>query len=121
MAKRYELVCLVLMTLLTAGCESGRNSASHSLAQNSNENDIARCEKELQALKTFNSQKYAELDGKFEQVMNGAASYAGVRGIVDPATQHAVDALYQFRSAKVCAEIHAKMLESLVAQSGVNP
>lgn len=75
----------------------------------------------MHALKGINGHKHTELDSKFEKVMRGAASYASVRPVVDPSTQTAVDALYQFHSAKVCADILAMMLESLAAQPGVFP
>lgn len=120
MLKGYELAVVLLLALLTTACESGNKHALSLSPSSSNSADIARCEQELQALKKINSTKYAELNGKFEQVMSGAVGYANVRGIVDPATQNAVDALYHFRSANLCAEIRTRMLEGLVSQSGVN-
>jgi len=120
MTLRCGLLFLSVAIVVIPGCASQSPAPVSALpVSDISGADIARCEKELMALKALSNSNQTELDGKFEHVMSGAASYANVRNVVDPETQRAVDALYHFRSAKVCAEIRSRMLESLVAQSGV--
>lgn len=45
--------------------------------------------------------------------MTAASQYAGVRNDVNAGTQGAVDSLYQYRSARMCADISQALLTEL--------
>ena len=50
---------------------------------------------------------------EFDKLLSGAVIYNGVRGDVGNYTQRAVDALYRFRSDKLCADIASDVLKGL--------
>jgi PBP1b-binding outer membrane lipoprotein LpoB len=119
MTKSLPLLSLPLLIILMTGCAPKSKPYSAIAAEpQQSAVSLAECEKELQGLKEIDSVKSAELTTKFERMMAGSASYANVRNVVNPGTQNTIDSLYNFQSAKVCAEIRSAMMESLVDKSG---
>ncbi|AXX20533.1 hypothetical protein [Serratia marcescens] len=74
---------------------------------------MRHCNGELQALRKVDKKRYAERKVEFDRLMSGAAMYAGVRGSVQSRTQDAVDALYRYRTDKLCADIGQDVLNGL--------
>ncbi|VEW03685.1 hypothetical protein [Escherichia coli] len=74
---------------------------------------MERCRRELDALKKIDSEVYNKRKAEFDKLVSGASLYNGVRGDVGNYTQSAVDALYQFRSDKLCADIASDVLLGL--------
>ncbi|EFN8469899.1 hypothetical protein EBJ43_24695, partial [Escherichia coli] len=56
---------------------------------------------------------YNKRKSEFDKLISDAVIYNGVRGDVRDYTQGAVDALYRFRSDKLCADISSDMLNNL--------
>lgn len=75
---------------------------------------MRHCNGELQALRKVDNKRYTERKVEFDRLMSGAAMYAGVRGSVQSRTQDAVDALYRYRTDKLCADIGQDVLNGLV-------
>ncbi|MGC0623117.1 hypothetical protein [Escherichia coli] len=75
---------------------------------------MERCRRELEALKRIDSAVYNKRKAEFDKLLSGASLYNGVRSDVGNYTQSAVDALYRFRSDKLCADIASDVLEGLV-------
>ncbi|MCZ4677302.1 hypothetical protein O4O00_23500, partial [Citrobacter sedlakii] len=71
---------------------------------------------ELKALKRLDNRQYTRRRAQFDRLMRGASVYAGVRGDVAEETREAVDAMYRYRTGKLCAEISQDVLEALSRQ-----
>jgi len=111
----------VYIIIILAGCTNNssiRPSISVT-AEPESHVDIAQCEGELNALENIAPDKYKELSQRFAYMMRGASGYSKIRGDIYVGTKEAIDALYQFSTAKICAEIRSETLDSLSQQTGV--
>lgn len=118
---RCTAITLILISIaLTTGCEVKKTLSNSGVQVSVKENktavgndDLVYCEKELNVLKDIDNNKYIALNGKFQQMMKGAAGYSRVRNGVNESTQDAIDALYRYSTTKLCTEIRAETLEAL--------
>ncbi|MCE9976074.1 hypothetical protein LZ617_24465, partial [Escherichia coli] len=125
MKEYIKPVFLVLLTaMLLGGCESkpgikplqqttGIKPASSSGDRLDDVEKMERCRRELEALKKIDSAVYSKRKAEFDKLISGASLYNGVRSDVGNYTQSAVDALYRFRSDKLCADIASDVLLGL--------
>ncbi|TGB99012.1 hypothetical protein FEK50_20200 [Escherichia sp. E2586] len=125
MKKYIKPAFLVLLTgMLLGGCESKPGikplqqtteikSASSSGDRLDDVEKMERCRRELEALKKIDSAVYNKRKAEFDKLVSGASLYNGVRSDVGNYTQSAVDALYRFRSDKLCADIASEVLLGL--------
>ncbi|HAO0395369.1 TPA: hypothetical protein IGZ89_004344 [Escherichia coli] len=125
MKKRIGSVFLVLLTgILLSGCESkttvrplqqttGIKPVNSSGDRLDDVEKMERCRRELDALKKIDSAVYNKRKAEFDKLVSGASLYNGVRSDVGNYTQSAVDALYRFRSDKLCADIASDVLLGL--------
>ncbi|MEE7414959.1 hypothetical protein [Escherichia marmotae] len=126
MKKQIKPVFLILFAgVLLCGCES--KTSVRPLQQtagikpvNSSGGDrlddvekMERCRRELEALKRIDPTVYSKRKAEFDKLISGASLYNGVRSEVGNYTQSAVDALYRFRSDKLCADIASDVLLGL--------
>lgn len=63
--------------------------------------------------KKIDSAVYNKHKAEFDKLVSGASLYNGVRSDVGNYIQRAVDALYRFRSDKLCADIASDVLKEL--------
>ena len=124
MKEYIKPVFLVLLTgMLLGGCESrpdkplqqttGIKPVSSSGDRLDDVEKMERCRRELEALKKIDSAVYNKRKAEFDRLVSGASLYNGVRSEVGNYTQSAVDALYRFRSDKLCADIASDVLKGL--------
>ncbi|ENT8682480.1 hypothetical protein OM225_18850 [Escherichia albertii] len=125
MKEYIKPVFLVLLTgMLLGGCESkpgikplqqttGSKPVSSSGDRLDDVEKMERCRRELEALKRIDSVVYNKRKAEFDKLVSGASLYNGVRNDVGNYTQSAVDALYRFRSDKLCADIASDVLVGL--------
>lgn len=125
MKEYIKPVFLVLLTgMLLGGCESkpgikplqqttGSKPVSSSGDRLDDVEKMERCRRELEALKRIDSAVYNKRKAEFDELVSGASLYNGVRSDVGNYTQNAVDALYRFRSDKLCADIASDVLAGL--------
>ncbi|HDS6269095.1 TPA: hypothetical protein QHZ57_001157 [Escherichia coli] len=125
MEKQINLVFLALFAgILLSGCESkttvrplqqttGIKPVSSSGDRLDDVEKMERCRRELEALKRIDSAVYSKRKAEFDKLVSGASLYNGVRSEVGNYTQSAVDALYRFRSDKLCADIASDVLLGL--------
>ncbi|WP_248424039.1 hypothetical protein [Escherichia coli] len=125
MKKQISLIFLVLLAgILLSGCESkttvrplqqttGIKPVSSSGDRLDDVEKMERCRRELEALKRIDSAVYSKRKAEFDKLVSGAQLYNGVRSEVGNYTQSAVDALYRFRSDKLCADIASDVLLGL--------
>lgn len=74
------------------------------------------CGRELKVLRRLNAKLYNRRKAQFDRLMSGASLYAGLRSDVAGRTREAVDAMYRFRSGRLCAEISRDVLDALARQ-----
>lgn len=74
---------------------------------------LKRCEGELKALKAVSPDDYRRQTILFAKLMTSASQYANVRAQTDQQTAAAVDALYQYRTSRLCADISWRLLTAL--------
>ncbi|MED9720353.1 hypothetical protein RCO07_02755 [Escherichia marmotae] len=125
MKEYIKPVFLVLLTgMLLGGCESkpgikplqqttGSKPVSSSGDRLDDVEKMERCRRELEALKRIDSAVYNKRKEEFDKLVSGASLYNGVRSDVGNYTRSAVDALYRFRSDKLCADIASDVLQGL--------
>lgn len=77
---------------------------------------VEGCDRELKALKKLDAQRYARRRAQFTRLMSGASLYAGIRTDVAGGTREAVDAMYRYRTGKLCSEISLDVLDALARQ-----
>ncbi|HAG2521353.1 TPA: hypothetical protein G8V61_004107 [Salmonella enterica] len=74
------------------------------------------CDRELKALKKLDARRYALRRAQFNRLMSGAAVYAGIRTDVAGGTRQTVDAMYLFRTGKLCTDISRDVMDALARQ-----
>lgn len=72
------------------------------------------CQKELMALSKVNKRMYARKKNEFAQLLNSTSLYSSVRGEIAGQTQNTMDALYQYKTQKLCSDIEQSVRESLI-------
>ncbi|ECD5144129.1 hypothetical protein E1460_23525 [Salmonella enterica subsp. enterica serovar Caracas] len=77
---------------------------------------VEKCARELKALKRLDARRYAQRKEQFDRLMSTASLYADVRMDVERETQESVDAMYLFRTGKLCAEISRDVWNALTRQ-----
>ncbi|HGM5490681.1 TPA: hypothetical protein ACKP1B_002318 [Serratia fonticola] len=80
---------------------------------------IGMCQRELASLKQVNPKAYATRSANFDRLVNSAGVYTAVRGDISPQTKDTLDALYKFKTNRMCAEIERDVLQALI-QRGEN-
>ncbi|MBH3008170.1 hypothetical protein I6I46_19575 [Serratia ureilytica] len=117
------LLCLLGGSLLLSGCQATKRptvaatpvpepTQEQSLAAREAE-ELALCQKELEALKPVDARQYQIYQQEFSRLMSGAAQYANVRTQANSGTREAVDALYRYRGKRLCANIGQALLTGL--------
>ncbi len=127
MKKIIVLVVFIVSAFLVSGCQKKFKNESNNLLLKYNERTLnlpisddidnitrmERCRRELDALKKVDINIYNKRKSEFDKLMSDAVIYNGVRENVRDYTQGAVDALYRFRSDKLCADISSDILNNL--------
>ncbi|EAS2834007.1 hypothetical protein AV553_24180 [Salmonella enterica] len=141
MKTRLKPVRVVMVVLFLAGCNNGhmsvpktatpeakRGAPTQKVPVQANETIVRpalesspaggteSCDRELKALKKLDARRYAVRRAQFTRLMSGASLYAGIRTDVAGGTREAVDAMYRFRTGKLCADISRDVLDALARQ-----
>lgn len=121
--RRSVLLCLLGGSLLLSGCQATKRPAvaiqpaSESTPEQSltarEAEELALCQKELEALKPVDARQYQAFQQEFSRLMSGAAQYANVRTQANSGTQETVDALYRYKVRRLCANISQALLTGL--------
>ncbi|HHI2554931.1 permease [Klebsiella aerogenes] len=78
------------------------------------------CRKALDSLQTIDPTQAAPLKREFQGLVTTATQYGGVRDQVGETTRQTIDAMYQFRTLRLCAEINQSLMDSLVKQGATS-
>ncbi|CAI0777687.1 hypothetical protein [Serratia ficaria] len=120
----YCLTASLLLAMTLAGCQNAKRpaaavnkvSATETAEQDKKRREaerIQQCQRELEAMRNMDPEKYQKYKREFDALMSGAAQYAGVRPRVNTDTQETVDALYRYRISRTCVEISTTMMTGL--------
>ncbi|MFA9593290.1 hypothetical protein [Citrobacter telavivensis] len=72
------------------------------------------CQKELVALSKVNQRQYAKKKADFEQLLDSASVYTSVREDIGSQTRDTMDALYKYKTQKLCSDIEQTVRQSLI-------
>lgn len=127
-------ISAMLVILLLTGCQQltqtkpvsatqkeQKEQKEHSAKYIKENENLKKCHAQLQALKVINQTEYATMQRSFDNLMNSAAQYTGVRKSVDENTQDTVDSLYHYRANQLCARIAQNLLDSLTTKGEARP
>lgn len=75
---------------------------------------IALCQNELASLKQINPKAYAIKQADFDHLVNNASVYSSIRGDINTSTKDTLDALYKYKTNRLCAAIEREVLQGLI-------
>lgn len=124
---------LLLAILLLTGCQKPTSrikpvamvpESSPPVSETADVREEARlrqCQQELDVLQSLPGDGHRRYQAAFNQMMGGAAQYAGVRAKVGTETQDTLDALYRYRLSLLCVDIHRAVVTGLSARGDGKP
>ena len=125
---RTGILCLLVLSItacqkqkLTPLSATGKGDTTllqaDDAARRQREQDrLQLCHKQLSALHNIDVKQYQHYKQAFDNLMNGASQYAGLRTRVNNDTQDTVDALYRYKVNYLCAGIDNAVLTGLAEQ-----
>lgn len=72
------------------------------------------CQKELLALSKVNQNQYAQKRAAFDELLKSASVYTTVRDDIGSQTRDTMDALYKYKTQKLCSDIEQAVRQSLI-------
>jgi len=76
---------------------------------------MATCQRELIALSKVNQRSYAQKKAEFDLLLSRASVYTSVRDEIGAQTKDTMDALYKFKTQKLCSDIEIAVRQSLLS------
>lgn len=80
------------------------------------EKGVAICQSQLLALSKVNNELYLQKKKVFDNLISGASAYTIVREDIDIETKETLDALYKFKTQKLCNDIEQTLRQTLITQ-----
>ncbi|MDU6925262.1 hypothetical protein [Franconibacter helveticus] len=74
------------------------------------------CQRELAALSKINPSVYAVKKQAFETLLQTATSYSAVRSDINEQTRDTLDALYKYKTQKICNDIEQAIQQGLISR-----
>lgn len=74
------------------------------------------CQRELAALAKISSSAYAAKKAAFETLLRNASTYSAVRGDINAQTRDTLDALYKYKTQKLCNDIEQAIQQGLISR-----
>ncbi len=79
---------------------------------------VASCRQALTSLNRINAARGIPLKRQFDGLVNAASEYSAIRAETAGDIRQTVDAMYEFKTARLCADIRKALLDSLVERGG---
>lgn len=95
------------------------NTASSERASNPEqpaEGSVSACQRELLALSKINQRYYAQKKAAFDNLLSSASVYTSVRGDIGSQTKDTMDALYKYKTQKLCIDIEQTVRQALISR-----
>lgn len=83
--------------------------------ENSRPNPVILCQKTLDSLQVVNPSAWKRHKAEFDTLIRSASQYGAVRDGVSDKTKDTVDAMYQFRTNKICSDIENEVMDALIS------
>lgn len=90
--------------------------AQQSTTSQASDNDVNACRRALDSLQKINPTRGNKLRSEFDALVGAASQYGSVRSQVGGSIKETVDAMYQFKTMKICADIEKELMDSLVTR-----
>ncbi|HEX4502796.1 MAG TPA: hypothetical protein VH187_16800 [Scandinavium sp.] len=88
--------------------DSGSSTAS--------EGEATTCQRQLLALSKVNPSAYAQKKAAFDALLSSASVYTAVRDDIGSQTRGTMDALYKYKTQKLCSDIEQSVRQSLISR-----
>ena len=72
------------------------------------------CQQELLALSKVNQTAYAQRKASSDNLLASASVYTNIRGDISEDTRTTMDALYKYKTQKLCSDIEQSVRQSLI-------
>ncbi|MFJ3358436.1 hypothetical protein [Serratia liquefaciens] len=124
--------CMTGMVMLLTACSVGKNERravqpvpavtpttvkdSAVSSGNARLNPVALCQKTLDSLQVVNPSAWKRHKEEFDTLIRSASQYGEVRDGVSDKTKDTVDAMYQFRTSKICSDIENEVMDALITR-----
>lgn len=96
---------------------SGLSSSAQTLSvPTESEGIVMTCQRELVALSKINQQLYMQKKSVFDELLASASAYASVRGEISVQTKDTLDALYKYKTQKICNDIEQSIRQALISR-----
>lgn len=82
--------------------------------ESSRPNPVEQCRKALNSLQTVSPEQWQKHKAEFDSLVKSASQYGAVRNGVSDNTKDTVDAMYQFRTSKICSDIEKDVMDGLI-------
>ncbi|WP_407435586.1 hypothetical protein [Lelliottia sp.] len=69
------------------------------------DSSVTNCQRELTALSKINGRLYVQKKAALDDLLASASVYASVRGDIASQTKDTMDALFKYRTQKLCSDI----------------
>lgn len=121
--------------LLISGCQNNKSLPPEQAAQEAetpaqtaqmttpqaeesqaSEGSATICQRELAALSKINPSVYAVKKQAFETLLQTATSYSAVRSDINEQTRDTLDALYKYKTQKICNDIEQAIQQGLISR-----
>ena len=80
------------------------------------ESAVTNCQRELTALSKINGRLYVQKKAAFDDLLASASVYASVRGDIASQTKDTMDALFKYRTQKLCSDIQQTVQQALISR-----
>jgi hypothetical protein len=80
------------------------------------EGEATACQRELLALSKVSQSAYSQKKAAFDALLSSASVYTSVRGDIGSQTRETMDALYKYKTQKLCSDIEQSVRQSLISR-----
>lgn len=77
---------------------------------------VSSCQRELLALSKINPKVYAIRKAAFDELLSNASVYTSVRDDIGGGTKDTMDALYKYKTQKLCSDIEQSVRQTLISR-----
>ncbi len=83
--------------------------------ENKTEGPVEQCQRELSALRKINADMYEKRRAAFSGLLKNVSVYSSLREDINSQTKETVDALYKYKTQKLCHDIEQDLQQALIS------
>lgn len=100
---------------LTVDVQDSSRSVNPLKPENKTEGPVEQCQRELSALGKINVDMYEKRRVAFSGLLKNASVYSSLRQDINSQTKETVDALYKYKTQKLCHDIEQDLQQALIS------